>query len=99
MIYSFTANLAIDLFIETNKLRANSVNRTNYFDLSANGKGVNFSIILKHLGVDSIVTGYKAGFTGNFIDEEINKIGLKTYFPEVDGITRINVFTKVIEEG
>lgn len=98
MIYSFTANLAIDLFVETERLEPNTVNRTNYTELTANGKGVNFSLVLKELGIESTVTGFKAGFTGDFIEEEIEKQGLKTYFPEVDGITRINIFTKVLSE-
>lgn len=98
MIYSFTANLAIDLFVETHKLEANSVNRTNYSVLTANGKGVNFSLILDKLGIESVVTGFKAGFTGDFIEKDIQEKGLKTFFLEVDGLTRINIFTKVLSE-
>lgn len=99
MIYSFTANLAIDLFVETDRLEPFVVNRTNYTELTANGKGVNFSLILKKLGIKSIVTGFKAGFTGDFIENDINRYGLETFFPEVDGLTRINIFTKVVSEN
>ena len=99
MIYSFTANLAIDLFVETDRLEPFVVNRTNYTELTANGKGVNFSLILQKLGIKSIVTGFKAGFTGDFIENDINRYGLETFFPEVDGLTRINIFTKVVSEN
>lgn len=99
MIYSFTANLAIDLFVETDKLEPFAVNRTNYTELTANGKGVNFSLILQKLGIESIVTGFKAGFTGDFIEKDIKSYGLETFFPEVDGLTRINIFTKVVSEN
>lgn len=99
MIYTFTPNLAVDLFIETDQLKANLVNRTNYFTASANGKGVNVSLILDLLGHESVITGYKAGFTGQYIEDDLRKRGFKTYLPQVDGLTRINVFTKVVEEG
>ena len=61
-----------------------------------NGKGVNVSFILKELGIDSTATGFKAGFTGQFIEEELQKAGIQTQFVTVDGITRINVFTQVV---
>lgn len=99
MIYTFTANLAIDMFIETNYLKPNLVNRTNYSTYSANGKGVNVSRVLKHFQIDSVVTGFKAGFTGDFIEEEMRKDKIETFLPTVDGITRINIFTKVLDEN
>ena len=51
------------------------------------------------LGVDSVVTGFKAGFTGSYIEKYLIDSGFKTFMPEVDGVNRINVFTKVINEG
>ena len=99
MIYTLTANLAIDLFISTKELKPNYVNRTEYFETSANGKGVNVSLILKKLGIESVVTGFRGGFTGSYIKEEMDRQGIKNYLPEVDGITRINVFTHVVEEN
>ena len=99
MIYTHTSNLAIDLFIETDELKPNFVNRTNYFECLANGKGVNVSLVLKMLGIDSVVTGFKAGFTGAYIEKYLVDSGFKTFMPEVEGVNRINVFTKVINEG
>lgn len=99
MIYTLTTNLAIDLFIETNDMKPNFVNRTNYFEYSANGKGVNVSLVLKQLGIESVVTGFRAGFTGDFIKKEMDRMGINNYIPEVEGTTRINVFTKVVNEG
>ncbi|MGX7078431.1 1-phosphofructokinase [Globicatella sanguinis] len=99
MIYTFTANLAIDMFIETEHLKPNQVNRTNYFKYSANGKGVNVSRVLKHFQIDSVVTGFKAGFTGDFIEDEMKKDNIETFLPSIDGITRINIFTQVLDEN
>lgn len=95
MIYTATLNLAIDLFIDTQEMSPKIVNRTDEYDVQANGKGVNVSLILQQLGVTSTALGFKAGFTGNFIDDTLRNEGIYTDFIEVDGITRINVFTHV----
>ncbi|MGG1930123.1 1-phosphofructokinase, partial [Streptococcus agalactiae] len=63
-VYTCTMNLAIDMFIQTEDMEDKKVNRTIYDELQANGKGVNVSIILKKLGIDSTPLGFKAGFTG-----------------------------------
>lgn len=89
-------NLAIDLFIKTAQMLPSEVNRTDEAVYMPNGKGVNVSFILKKLGIDSTATGFKAGFTGQFIEEELQKAGIQTQFVTVDGITRINVFTQVV---
>mgnify|MGYP002753940383 FL=1 len=96
MIYTCTMNLAIDLFIKTAQMLPSEVNRTDEAVYMPNGKGVNVSFILKELGIDSTATGFKAGFTGQFIEEELQKAGIQTQFVTVDGITRINVFTQVV---
>lgn len=46
-VYTGTMNLAIDLFIETERMLASKVNRTLSDDVQANGKGVNVSFIMK----------------------------------------------------
>ncbi len=62
-VYTCTLNLAIDLFIETDEMKPFQVNRTKDDDIQANGKGVNVSLIMKKLGIDSTALGFKAGFT------------------------------------
>lgn len=98
-IYTCTMNLAIDLFIETEHLEDGKVNRTISDDIQANGKGVNVSLIMKQLGIDTTAFGFAAGFTGKFIAETLKSEGISTDFVEVDGFTRINVFTKVNATG
>ncbi len=97
-VYTCTMNLAIDLFIETDQLVPKVVNRTLDDDVQANGKGVNVSLVLKMLGIESTALGFRGGFTGKYIDEYLNAKEIQTDFVEVDGITRINVFTQVNSE-
>ncbi|MBL1229866.1 1-phosphofructokinase [Enterococcus sp. BWB1-3] len=94
-IYTCTMNLAIDLFIETDELKPNTVNRSIDDDIQANGKGVNVSLILKQLGVTSTALGFSGGFTGSYIDEFLVDKKIQTDFIHVNGMTRINVFTQV----
>ena len=94
-IYTCTLNLAIDLFIETDTMEPFTVNRTKDDDIQANGKGVNVSLILKMLGVDTTALGFRAGFTGNYIEDYLQDREISTDFIEVPGMTRINVFTQV----
>lgn len=96
MIYTCTMNLAIDLYIKTLQMKPSEVNRTEEAVYMPNGKGVNVSFVLKELGIDSVATGFKAGFTGEFIESELHKAGIKTDFVSVNGITRINVFAHVV---
>lgn len=94
-VYTCTLNLAIDLFIETEDLKPFVVNRTTDDDIQANGKGVNVSLILMMLGYKSTALGFQAGFTGNYIQKFLQEKQIETDFIEVDGMTRINVFTQV----
>lgn len=98
MIVTCTMNPAIDLFVSTEKYLPEVVNRTNGQEPQANGKGVNISFVLKMLGIDNTATGFIGGFTGKYIQEQLNEKGINTQFIEVDGTTRINVFTQVESE-
>ncbi|MGL4694944.1 1-phosphofructokinase [Enterococcus larvae] len=94
-IYTCTMNLAIDLFIETDTMQPDVVNRSVDDDIQANGKGVNVSLILKQLGLTSTALGFSAGFTGAYINQFLIEKEIQTDFVEVEGMTRINVFTQV----
>lgn len=98
MFYTCTMNPAIDHFIETTSYHAKEVNRTNTSELQPNGKGVNISFILNMLEIKNTAIGFIGGFTGRFIEKELNARGILSDFVEIDGITRINVFTNVLEE-
>jgi 1-phosphofructokinase len=92
-------NLAIDLFIRTQEMLPQVVNRTEEDDIQANGKGVNVSLILKMLDMDSIAIGFSGGFTGKYIEEYLASQDIQTNFIEIDGLTRINVFAQVDSEN
>lgn len=98
MFYTCTMNPAIDHFIETNSYHARDVNRTNTSELQPNGKGVNISFVLNMLEIENTALGFIGDFTGKFIERRLNETGILSDFVEVDGITRVNVFTNVLSE-
>ncbi len=99
MIYTVTFNPAIDYIVRMEKLELGSVNRSEEEAMYYGGKGINVSIVLKNLGIDSAALGFVAGFTGRAIEEGVAALGVKTDFITVkDGVSRINVKLKAGEE-
>ncbi|WP_367365315.1 1-phosphofructokinase [Pediococcus parvulus] len=99
MIYTLTLNPAIDLFVDTKTMQPNVVNRTESYDIQANGKGVNVSFILKRLGIENKALGIGGGFTLNYIEEVLDQAEIANDFVHVKDPTRINVFTRVQDEN
>lgn len=99
MIYTLTLNPAIDLFIDTNDLQPNQVNRTNGFQAQANGKGVNVSFILHRQDIPNTAWGIGGGFTLDYITQVLTASGIPNAFVRCQGTTRINVFTHVRNTG
>ena len=92
MIYTVTFNPAIDYIAEINDLKKNEINRATSEKILAGGKGINVSIVLKNLGVESIALGFIGGFTGREIKQRVEEFDIKTDFVYIpDKFSRINV--------
>ncbi|WP_099361209.1 1-phosphofructokinase [Fredinandcohnia onubensis] len=98
MIFTCTLNPAIDLYVELKELKPKIVNRTLEEDYQPNGKAVNISILLNKLGIRNKALGFIGGFSGEFIKQELIKMGIDTDFISVEGNTRINTFVNANEE-
>ncbi|MCZ0716892.1 1-phosphofructokinase [Aerococcus kribbianus] len=99
MIYTITFNPAIDLIYRLqDDLYPGQLNRSQNEDYIMGGKGLNASLLLKRLGHDTVATGFLAGFTGDFIKQELTRLGIKPYFITVEGTTRINAKVKGQDE-
>lgn len=100
MIYTATFNPSLDYIVQMDTFTAGTVNRTKHERIFAGGKGINVSIVLHNLGVDSIMLGFIAGFTGNEIERQVKSFGCKTDFIHLaDGLSRINVKLKANVES
>ncbi len=99
MIYTLTYNPSIDYLVTVDGLRTGSMNRAQKATYMYGGKGVNVSQVLKELGIDNTALGFAAGFTGNEIEEGLQKMGIKTNFVHLpEGYSRINIKFHGIEE-
>ena len=92
MIYTVTFNPAIDYIAEVNSINEERINRAISEKVLAGGKGINVSVVLKNLGIESISLGFAAGFTGAEIKRQVENHGISTDFVYLDGkFSRINV--------
>ena len=95
MIYTITFNPALDYIIKIENFKTGEINRSEKEHILAGGKGINVSIVLKALEIES--TGFIAGFVGDEIERKVKKYGIKTDFIKIEkGISRINV--KIAEQ-
>ncbi len=93
MIYTVTFNPALDYIVHPEgEIVQGQINRSLKEEFYYGGKGINVSLVLNSLGVDSIALGFIAGFTGLAIERGIRRKGIQTDFIMLEsGISRINV--------
>ena len=96
MIYTLTISPSLDFVNEVKDFAINKINRRYDSIYLPGGKGINVSIVLEELGVESIAIGYKAGFTGEYLKKLLDKKCIKNDLIDASGYTRINV--KIISE-
>ncbi len=92
MIYTVTFNPSLDYIVDVEHFTCGMTNRTSKEIIFPGGKGINVSIVLKNLGLDSVALGFMAGFTGREIKARIEEMGIVSDFIScADGISRINM--------
>ena len=97
MIYTVTFNPSLDYIVTVDDFKLGLTNRTTSELMLPGGKGINVSIILNELGLDTTAMGFISGFTGRALEEGLQNQGIRTAFVELDeskGITRINMKIK-----
>lgn len=100
MIYTVTFNPSLDYIVRLDSFTAGALHRTNAEQIFCGGKGINVSIVLNNLGVDSVALGFIAGFTGKEIERRLSALGCKSSFIELSkGLSRINVKIKADAES
>ncbi len=98
MVYTITFNPAMDYIVSVNDFSLGKTNRTNEETLFPGGKGINVSLVLRNLGLESTALGFIAGFTGKEIQNRLEDRGCAANFIEIsNGYSRINVKLKNVE--
>lgn len=100
MIYTVTFNPSLDYIVSCDDFILGQTNRTTKEIIYPGGKGINVSIVLRNLGLDTTALGFLAGFTGGEIKRLILKEGIKNEMIEVNnGFSRINIKLRSSQES
>lgn len=99
MVYTVTLNPALDYVMKVGSLRYDDINRSDSEEMYYGGKGINVSVVLTRLGVESKALGFVAGFTGEKLSQMLKEDGIDCDFNYLNhGYTRINVKIKAETE-
>lgn len=97
MIVTVTMNPSIDISYPLEKLKLDTVNRTDQVSKTAGGKGLNVTRVIHDLKGDVLATGVLGGFHGAYISEELKKAGIKQAFTEIQEESRDSI--AILHEG
>ncbi len=100
MIYTVTFNPSLDYIVNVDDFTLGRVNRTTKELIYPGGKGINVSLVLKNLLIESTALGFVAGFTGKEIERALHEWGCLTRFITIEsGLSRINLKLRSNEES
>ncbi len=94
MIYTLTLNPALDYNLSMEEFKKGNLNLSNERYYTSGGKGINVSILLKNLDIPSTPLGFLGGFSGDYIEKDLDKKGIKGDFVKIKDTTRINIKIK-----
>ena len=85
MIYTITTNPSLDYTVEVD-LVMGQVNRTKSEVIYPGGKGINVSIMLQRLGMETKALGFAAGHIGQAIRDLLDDLGCPHRLLELEEI-------------
>ncbi len=92
MVYTVTLNPALDCFITPAAFAPGQINRYESPVFLPGGKGINVSLLLHSLGVETAALGIAAGFTGRQLAAMLEQQGCPASFLFLEqGLTRLNL--------
>ncbi len=107
VIVTVTLNPAVDKTCTAARLLPGQVNRMESVKNIAGGKGINVSKVLRQYGYPVRALGFLGGYTGRFIEECADRLGIECCFTHTAGETRCSTnilssdgyVTEVLEPG
>jgi len=92
-VMTITLNPALDLEYIIENFHTNSFFRIDEPVALPGGKGINVSLFLAGLGMESIAIGFLGGFVGNLLEESLRKVSdnIYTNFVRVESETRQDI--------
>ena len=106
MILTVTLNTSVDMRFVVHDFQPGGVFRAMEDQQTAGGKGLNVTRVLKQLQAPVLATGLVGGKNGEFIQEQLDGLGINHSFVSVQGNTRVciavldgDVQTEVLGRG
>ncbi len=83
-----TANAAVDATYVLDRFTQGGINRVARVRAGPGGKGNNVALILARLGNSVVATGFAGGHAGSFIEEGLQRLGIRPAFVRVSAESR-----------
>jgi len=99
MIYTVTLNPTLDITYMLDEIRFGEPLMASKVVESPGGKGINVSLALHSMGVDSLAIALIGGFTGEEVLALLKEEGLKIDFIRIENETRTNVIVLGERDG
>lgn len=107
MILTITLNPSIDRRYDVEDFEKGKLFRTDNYQYTIGGKGLNVSKVIKTLGEEVVATGFLGGNSGKFISDGLKEVNIKDRFINISGETRSclaiisndGVQTEILESG
>lgn len=90
MITAVSLSPAVDKVYSIQNFQVGELFRVKDVVKSAGGKGINVARVASLLGEKVCCTGFKAGYTGEWLEAELVKLGVAARFVPVEGESRTN---------
>lgn len=98
MILTITLNPSVDRRYNLHELKKGSNIRTDNYQYTIGGKGINVSKVIDSLGIDVIATGFLGGYNGDFINEGLKKYNIVNKFIDIKEESR-SCIAIITEDG
>lgn len=98
MILTVTLNPSVDIRYKLDTFPIDAVSRVGDVKKTAGGKGLNVSRVLRQLNANVAATGFLGGALGQFIREEVEKVGIVDRFVNCADDTR-NCIAVIHDDG
>lgn len=88
MILTVTLNPSVDRRYTLNKFEKGNIYRTDNYQYTVGGKGLNVTKVIKHLDESVVATGFLGGSIGDYIKMRLIKKGINHEFVSIEEETR-----------
>lgn len=88
MILTACPNPSVDKFLRLSSIKSGQVNRSSGEAAFPGGKGVHVALAVKELGIESHLTAFWGGPTGQWVRQMCQRQGIECSGPAIEGWTR-----------